>query len=30
MEILWAASNVLGSDVTEPGVPAARRVLQAR
>jgi O-antigen ligase len=28
--ILWAASNVLGSDTTEPGVPPARRVLRAR
>ena len=28
--ILWAASNVLGSDTTEPGVPSARRALRAR
>ena len=28
--ILWAASNVLGSDTTEPGVPPARRALRAR
>jgi O-antigen ligase len=28
--ILWAASNVLGSDTTESGVPPARRALRAR
>jgi putative inorganic carbon (HCO3(-)) transporter len=28
--VLWAASNVLGSDTTEPGVPPARRTLRAR
>jgi len=28
--ILWAASNVLGSDTTEPGAPPARRALRAR
>ena len=28
--VLWAASNVLGSDATEPGAPAARRALQVR
>jgi hypothetical protein len=28
--ILWAASNVLGSDATEPGVPPARRAPRAR
>jgi putative inorganic carbon (HCO3(-)) transporter len=28
--ILWAASNMLGSDTTEPGVPPARRALRAR
>ncbi len=28
--ILWAASNVLGRDATEPGVPPARRALRAR
>jgi O-antigen ligase len=28
--ILWAASNVLGSDTTEPAVPPARRALRAR
>jgi putative inorganic carbon (HCO3(-)) transporter len=28
--ILWAASNVLGSDTTEPGRPPARRALRAR
>jgi O-antigen ligase len=27
---LWAASNVLGRDVTEPGVPPAPRTLRAR
>ena len=28
--ILWAASNVLGSDMTESSAPPARRVLRAR
>jgi len=28
--IVWAASNVLGSDTTEPGAPPARRALRAR
>ena len=27
---LWAASNALGRDATEPGVPPARRALRAR
>jgi O-antigen ligase len=27
---LWAASNMLGRDPTEPGVPPARRALRAR
>ena len=27
---LWAASNVLGRDATEPGAPPARRALRAR
>jgi O-antigen ligase len=28
--VLWAASNVLGSDATEPAAPPARRTLRAR
>jgi putative inorganic carbon (hco3(-)) transporter len=28
--ILWAGSNVLGSDTTEPGRPSTRRALRAR
>jgi O-antigen ligase len=28
--ILWAASNVLGPDVTDPGAPPARRALRTR
>jgi putative inorganic carbon (hco3(-)) transporter len=28
--ILWAASNVLGRDATEPGVPPAPRTLRVR
>jgi O-antigen ligase len=28
--ILWAASNVLGRDVTDPGAPPARRALRTR
>jgi len=28
--ILWAASNVLGSDTTESSTPRPRRVLRAR
>jgi O-antigen ligase len=28
--ILWAASNLLGRDATEPGAPPARRALRAR